>query len=87
MRDIEKLIQSGKLNIGSVLIWQRRSLKTRHRAVILNDGKLQTDDGVKHNSPSGAAKHLNGGKPVDGWIAWKLENSGISLAKLRENLQ
>lgn len=87
MRDIEKLMQTGKLNVGSVLIWRRRSLKSQHRAIILQGGKLQTADGVEHNSPSGAAKHLNGGKPVDGWIAWKLENSGISLAKLREELQ
>ncbi len=86
MREIEKLIKAGKLNIGTVLIWQRRSMKAAHRVVILESGKLETADGVRHTSPSGAAKHLNGGKPVDGWLAWKVEKNGISLAKLREEL-
>ena len=42
-----------------------------------------TSDGEKHKSPSGAARSFNGGKPIDGWLAWKLEN-GSKLGSLRE---
>jgi hypothetical protein len=31
-----------------------------------------------------AAKHLNGNKPVDGWLVWKIKNTGQSLASLRQ---
>jgi hypothetical protein len=50
------------------------------------DGTITTTDGKKHKTPSGAAKHLNGNKPVDGWLAWKVKSSGLSLSTLRENI-
>ena len=52
----------------------------------LKDGTIETSDGKKHKTPSGAAKHLNNDKPVDGWIAWRVKNSGIQLVALREKL-
>lgn len=64
-------------------MWKRRVLHSTFTAVVQPDGSLKTEDGKSHKSPSGAAKHLNGGKPVDGWIAWKVKDSGKSLADLR----
>ena len=61
-------------------------MKTAHTAVISKDGLLTTTDGVSHKTPSGAAKHLNGNKPVDGWIAWKSKTNGASLAQLRAKI-
>ncbi len=84
MKDLSDILKSGKLEANSKIIWNRKSLSQRHLATINGDGTITTADGKKHKSPSGAARHLNGDKPVDGWIVWKLESTGIPLAKLRD---
>lgn len=83
MTSVKTLITKGLLNSGQVLIWKRRVLNSTFTAVVQPDGSLKTEDGKLHKSPSGAAKHLNGDKPVDGWMAWKVKDSGKSLAELR----
>ena len=80
------LLAAGYLKSGDSIVWKRRALKRSHLASIQSDGTIVTDDGVVHKTPSGAAKHLNDDKPVDGWLAWKLEESGVSLADLRKRL-
>ena len=80
---IDQLIKLGKIEIGTELIWRRRGLKTTHKARVLADGKIETEDGQVHKTPSGAAKYLNGNKPVDGWIAWKVKSTGLPLTRLR----
>jgi hypothetical protein len=86
MSKIVDLIKKGDLIAGTELIWNRRVAKQIHIAVINQDGSISTSDGVRHKTPSGAAKHLNGNKPVDGWLAWKVKSSGLSLSTLRENI-
>ncbi len=77
------LLHSGLINAGENLIWDRRVEKVKHLAVVNSDGTITTADGKIHKTPSGAAKHLNGNKPVDGWLAWKLQKSGKSIGSLR----
>ena len=84
MSKIVDLLKSGVLTSGQELIWNRRVAKQIHIATVNQDGSITTSDGVKHRTPSGAAKHLNGNKPVDGWLAWKLKSTGNSLADLRD---
>lgn len=84
MTSTKDLIKSGALQVGQELIWNRRVARQIHLATINQDGSITTADGVKHKSPSGAAKHLNGNKPVDGWLAWKIKSTGNSLASLRD---
>ena len=60
-----------------------KNLKLVHVATVSATGTVMTDDGAIHKSPTGAAKHL-GNRPVDDWLAWKLEGSGESLASLRD---
>ena len=79
---LDQLIRLGKISVGEQLTWQRRSLGVKHQAQVISGGKIQTADGAVHRTPSGAAKYLNGNKPVDGWLAWKLSN-GKPLASLR----
>ena len=86
MSKIVDLLESGSLSAGQELIWNRRVAKQVHLAVVGQDGSITTVDGVKHKTPSGAAKHLNNDKPVDGWIAWRLKNSGEQLSTLRAKL-
>ena len=83
MSKIADLLKSGALASGQELIWNRRVAKQIHTATINSDGSITTSDGIKHKTPSGAAKHLNGGKPVDGWLAWKVKSNLVSLAELR----
>lgn len=83
---LNDLLKAGVLRPGDELIWKRRVAKTSHIAVVEKDGTLTTADGISHKSPSGAAKHLNKNKPIDGWLAWKKREGEISLAELRSNL-
>ena len=84
--NIRDLLKVGLLQPGEELVWSRRVMKTVHTAVVNKDGLLTTTDGVSHKTPSGAAKHLNSNKPVDGWIAWKSKTNGDSLAQLRAKI-
>jgi len=84
MSKVIELVKKGSLTAGQELIWNRRVAKQIHLATVNQDGSITTADGVKHKTPSGAAKHLNGNKPVDGWLAWKIKSTGASLASLRE---
>jgi hypothetical protein len=77
------LIKSGSISVGEELVWTRRVVRENHVAIVNVDGSITTSDGVKHKTPSGAAKHLNGNKPVDGWLAWKVKKTGTSLGRLR----
>ena len=83
---IKQLLSRGFLNAGEELVWKRRVMKENHVAILNADGTITTADGKKHKTPSGAAKHLNGNKPVDGWLAWKVKSSGLSLSTLREKI-
>ena len=84
MSKVVDLVNKGSLSVGQELIWVRRVAKQTHLATVNQDGSINTADGIKHKTPSGAAKHLNGNKPVDGWLAWKLKDTGQSLASLRD---
>lgn len=86
MSKVVDLINNGSLIVGQELIWNRRVAKQIHLAIVNQDGSIITADGVKHKTPSGAAKHLNGNKPVDGWLAWKVKSNLVSLAELRAKL-
>lgn len=86
MTTIKKLIQEGLLCEGDELVWSRRVQKITHIAHITAEGSIKTSDGNLHKTPSGAAKHLNANKPVDGWIAWKSRKNGKSLNDLRNQV-
>jgi hypothetical protein len=83
MSKLIDLINAGLVTSGEELIWVRRVAKKQHLAVVNADGSISTEDGKTHRTPSGAAKHLNGNKPVDGWLAWKIKRTGVSLGSLR----
>ena len=86
MASIRDLLKANLVTSGTQLIWKRSKTKQTHTASINANATITTSDGVIHKTPSGAAKHLNGNKPVDGWIAWKIKDTGQSLLELRNNL-
>jgi hypothetical protein len=85
MTSIADLIKNGLIAPGQVISFSRRSLGITHLAHIQPDGKILTEDGRLHKSPSGAAKHFTN-KPIDGWNAWKIDSANVSLADLRAQL-
>lgn len=77
---LSKLFKDGVLRDGDELHWKR---KVEHfKALVIEGGLIVTSDGVKHKTPSGAAKHLVG-RSVDGWIVWRSARHGKSLHELR----
>lgn len=81
--NFKTLVEEGQIPEGSILTWTRRIAGTSHIAKVF-DGMIQTSDGILHKSPSGAARHLNGGKPVDGWKVWRVEKSGLLIDSFRK---
>ena len=79
---IKSLVASGKLENGDKLFWKRKREGSIHRAVI-ELGMIKTADGKSHKSPSGAARHLNGNKPIDGWKCWRLTTNNLLIDELR----
>ena len=86
MATIKDLIKANLVSNGTELIWKRRQAKLIHTALINANGAIITSDGAIHKTPSGAAKHLNSNKPVDGWNTWKVKSTGKALSELRKNL-
>jgi len=84
MANLRDLIKLGLIPAGAEIVWHRRGANVTHNAIINENGFITTSDGMKHKTPSGAAKHLNNGKPVDGWIAWKLKSNKVSLNEVRQ---
>ena len=87
MANLNDLINSGVVAPGDELVWKRRVQRVEHRATVVPGPSIRTQDGKLHKTPSGAAKHLNSGRPVDGWLAWKLKKNGLSLSDLREQIK
>lgn len=85
MTSISDLITSGHLEPGQMIRFSRRNSKISHEALIQPDGTILTEDGKTHKTPSGAAKHFIN-RPIDGWNAWKIGFSQVSLADLRAQL-
>lgn len=83
MPNLADLIKTGHIKVGDQIEWIRPRQGIRHTAVIDDYGMITTSDGVKHRTPSGAARHFYQ-KPIDGWSAWKLLRNGKSLSDVRK---
>jgi hypothetical protein len=80
---VRMLINLGLLKPNAELIWKRRSTGNTYVATVNADGSIRTADGSTHKSPSGAARHLNSRKPIDGWNVWRVLESNETLGELR----
>jgi hypothetical protein len=84
--NLKDLIELKVLKDGDEIIWSRKSQGIFHIAQIVEGGKIMTADGVLHKTPSGAARHLNNNRPINGWIAWKIKSSRKDLDSFRKNV-
>lgn len=76
--DLLSLIMSGKLLSGTVLYHQGRQYSGT--ATVTENG-LRVGGHI-YQTPTGAARAVNGDREVDGWLFWKLP-SGERLGTLR----
>ena len=76
------LVNSRILENGTELVWNRKKKGVKHIALI-EDGLIKTSDGALHETPSGAASHLNGNKPIDGWKCWRLSSDNRLIDEFR----
>jgi hypothetical protein len=83
---LKTLIDLKLLSPGSELSWKRRSVGSSFTAIVNSDGSIETTDGIIHKTPSGAARHLNSGKPIDGWNVWRVATTKETLADLRNKI-
>jgi hypothetical protein len=79
---IAELLSSGRVKVGQSLTYHRRKVGKFYSAIIQHDGTIRTEDGAVHKTLSAAARHFSG-RPIDGWIAWKLEGTNTSIGALR----
>ena len=84
MAKLNELIETNLIDANAILSWKHHG--KIENATLLSDGTIKTSDGKIHKTPSGAARHLNGNKPIDGWLAWKIEGTKISLSEIRAKL-
>ena len=77
-------MSAGRLVPGELLVWSKKSSPKLLEATIQPSGLIETQDGKLHRTPSGAARWLIG-RPVDGWLVWRLKRNGLSLDRIRES--
>jgi Restriction Enzyme Adenine Methylase Associated len=80
--DLVSLISSGRLPVGVKLSHRGRPAELQDITATVTELGLRAKGHV-YSTPSGAAKAYTG-KPVDGWIYWRLPN-GEPLDSLRSD--
>lgn len=78
--DLQNLISAGKLPKGTVLTHTPRRYAEREAKATVVDQGIRLGTRV-YSTPSAAAKAITG-KPVDGWLFWRLPD-GRHLGDLR----
>jgi len=71
--NLKDLIDQGKIKAGTKLVTKKKGVVIR--GTINANGTITTEDGQNFKSPSGAIRAFNGNKPVDGWLAWKIDDA------------
>jgi hypothetical protein len=84
MASLRDLIKTGAIDVGDVLVWEKKQSKTVHTVTVQANGTLKTPSGTIYRTPSNAAKELNGGIAINGWRVWKLQRNSKSLLEIRE---
>jgi hypothetical protein len=81
-----ELIKAGLLSADTEIVWRRYSGVT-HKAKLLADGHIKIASGDICPTPTAAARKLNGDKPVNGWVTWRVgDKNGPTLSKVREQI-
>ena len=80
--DLASLIRSGRLPVGLKLVHRSRGGRWAEATATVSKLGLLVN-GLMYSTPSGAARVYTG-KPVDGWLYWRLPD-GKPLDSLRSD--
>jgi hypothetical protein len=84
---LSELLQAGLLSPNADIVWRRYSGVT-HKAKLTADGKIKIASGDICATPTAAARMLNGDRPVNGWLTWRVgDRKGPTLSQVREKFQ
>ena len=82
------LIDAGLLKPNTVIVWRRQAPHQGmvHKAKLTAMGRIQMGSGT-YRTPTAAARELNNGRPVNGWVVWHVGDvKGPTLASVRKQL-
>lgn len=81
---LSELLRAGLLSPDTDIVWRRYSGVT-HKAKVTADGRIEIANGNICPTPTAAARMLNGDRPVNGWVAWRVgDKKGPTLSQVRE---
>lgn len=82
--NMKVLIKAGAIQVGDILVWNRKNHGETVELTIEANGKLKTNDGKVFGTPTAAAKNFNGGVAINGWRVWKIKRTNEALDDLRK---
>ncbi len=84
MLSMRNLINVGAIQVGDILIWNRKNQGVTEELTVDSSGKLNSNDGKIFGSPTAAAKNFNGGVAINGWRVWTIKRTGEALDDVRK---
>ena len=81
---MRNLIKVGAIQVGEILIWNRKNQGVTEELTVDSSGNLKSNDGKIFGSPTAAAKNFNGGVAINGWRVWKIKRTGEALDDVRK---
>jgi len=84
MLSMKNLIKVGAIQVGDIVVWNRKNYGAIEELTIDLNGKLRSIDGRIFGSPTAAAKNFNGGIAINGWRVWRIKRTGEALDEVRK---
>lgn len=84
---LNELLRAGLLSPDTDIVWRRYGGVT-HKAKVTANGQIKIASGDICPTPTAAARILNGDRPVNGWLTWRVGNKkGPTLSQVRERFR
>ncbi len=84
MLSMKNLIKVGAVQVGDILVWNRKNQGVIEEMTVDSNGKLKSIDGKVFGSPTAAAKNFNGGVAINGWRVWRIKRTSEALDDVRK---
>lgn len=81
---MKNLIKVGAVQVGDILVWNRKNQGVIEELTVDSNGKLKSSDGKIFGSPTAAAKNFNGGVAINGWRVWTIKRTNEPLDDVRK---
>ena len=81
---MKNLIKVGAVQVGDILVWNRKNQGVIEELTVDSNGKLKSGDGKIFGSPTAAAKNFNGGVAINGWRVWRIKRTSEALDDVRK---